>query len=128
MTDTIHAIALVGHCGPDSFALRSFVSSTLRGSRVEFVNNQRELESRRGEFHAALVNRVLDGSFTTESGIELIRILGALDDGPALMLITNFPEAAAEAEAAGAVPGFGKAELNTDRARERLRAAVSARA
>ena len=33
------------------------------------------------------------------------------------MLISNYPEAQAEAAAAGAAPGFGKAEMNTGRAR-----------
>ena len=117
-------VALVGHCGPDSFALRTFIGSALPGSTIEFVNEQTDTETRLADFDALLVNRVLDGSFKTESGIELIRALATLDNAPSLMLISNFADAQAEAEAAGATKGFGKSELNTDPARSALRAAV----
>ncbi len=117
-------VALIGHCGPDSFALRTFIGSALPGSTIEFVNDQADTESRLADFDALLINRVLDGSFKTESGIELIRALAALDHAPSLMLISNYDDAQAEAEAAGATKGFGKSELNTDPARSALRAAV----
>jgi hypothetical protein len=73
-----------------------------------------------------LVNRALDGDFAEPDGIALIRRLAASREGPApaLMLISNYPEAQAQAVAAGAVAGFGKKELNTPRAAGCLRAAV----
>ncbi|MEO0716799.1 MAG: hypothetical protein AAFY58_07400, partial [Planctomycetota bacterium] len=83
-----------------------------------------DTETRLADFDALLINRVLDGSFKTESGIELIRALATLDTAPSLMLISNFADAQAEAESAGATKGFGKSELNTDPARSALRAAV----
>jgi CheY-like chemotaxis protein len=58
-----------------------------------------------------LVNRVLDADGS--SGLELIRALKAeeqLRDVPVL-LVSNYEDAQAQAVQAGAVPGFGKAEL-----------------
>jgi hypothetical protein len=40
------------------------------------------------------------------------------------MLISNFPEALAEAEELGAVPGFGKKTAGSEEAAKRLREAV----
>ena len=116
-------ILLVGHCGPDTFALRSAMG---RFGRVEMVNDAETLSGRLADASLLLVNRVLDGRFATESGIELIRELSG-DGSPALMLVSNYPEAQAEAEAAGAVPGFGKAELYDEQTAERVQAALAHR-
>lgn len=120
-------VGLVGHCRPDSSALRSAVGRAL--PRVEFatVNDGRELEAVAGRAGLLLVNRALDGEFTDRDGVEMIRRLALTRNGPmpALMLISNYSEAQADAIAAGAAPGFGKKELNTPRAAERLRAAVA---
>ena len=43
---------------------------------------------------------------------------------PASPPISNYPEAQAEAVAAGALPGFGKAELHDPRTAELLRSAA----
>jgi two-component system chemotaxis response regulator CheY len=66
---------------------------------------------RAGEFDLVLVNRVLDGDGS--SGIDLIRAIKAEAElaGLPVMLVSNYAEAQAEAKAAGALPGFGKADL-----------------
>jgi len=114
-------VALVGHCGPDVFALRSALRSALPGAEIVTVRDETTLG--RAEADLLLVNRVLDGRFDDESGLKLIERLAG--GGPALMLVSNFPEAQAAAADAGASPGFGKKELYSDATRDRLRAALA---
>jgi hypothetical protein len=118
-------ILLVGHCGPDSWALKTAVSRIVPGSEVVLVNDDRALEKKLPGSTLVLVNRVLDGSFTASSGIELIGRLSA-QAGPRCMLISNFPDAQAEAVLAGAVHGFGKAEMYSARAKELILGALAA--
>lgn len=68
------------------------------------------------------MNRVLDGSFEDDSGINLIRIHAS--EHSALMLISNFPEALEEAVQAGGVQGFGKRDMRTETARISLHNAI----
>jgi CheY-like chemotaxis protein len=73
------------------------------------------LREQPGRYALVLVNRVSDRD--REPGVELIRALRADPDLARLpvMLVSNFAQAQAEAQAAGALPGFGKAELATAR-------------
>lgn len=125
MTTFPPVIYLVGHCGPDSFALRSAVGTMLPGATVEFVVSEEQLPKAMREGDVLLINRVLDGDFSSESGLELIRRLRGTGRA-VLMLVSNFAEAQSEAEAAGAMPGFGKSLMLSDLARARLREAVAA--
>jgi len=81
---------------------------------------------RAGGYDLVLVNRLLDADGTR--GIELIRKLKSDPDLAALpvMLVSNFPEAQAEAVALGALPGFGKSELSDPRALGRIQEALPA--
>ena len=115
-------ISLVGHCTPDAFALRSAVAGYYPEAQVETINSDEEFRERIGEFEIHLVNRVLDGSFKDDSGINLIRIHAS--DHPALMLISNYPEALEEAVQAGGVQGFGKRDMRTESARISLHNAI----
>lgn len=115
-------IALVGHCGPDAFALQSSVMGFVPGAVVHRVNSMDELEAKMGGLSLLLVNRVLDGRFGTDSGIELIRGLG--EGTPPAMLITNFEESMREAVEAGAVPGFGKSSMRSAQAEGALKGAL----
>ncbi len=118
-------VALVGHCVPDAAAIRAMLGRALPGAEVVMVNDEAGLRAARGS-GLLLVNRVLDGSFGgIASGIELIRVLSSeVSSGVRTMLVSNYAEAQAEAEAAGAVPGFGKTDLNEPETLERIRAAV----
>jgi hypothetical protein len=118
-------VALVGHCGPDAWALKAAVSAAVPGARVVMVNDEAGLRDAVANARLLLVNRVLDGSFPTESGVELIRILAAAEGTPALMLVSNYADAQAEAVAAGARPGFGKTALRSDATAGMLREAVA---
>lgn len=117
-------IVLVGHCGPDSFALRSAMQSFVPGAVVESADSQEEAEAAAVSSDLLVINRVLDGDFATPSGVELIRTLALQGVGARLMLVSNFADAQHEAEAAGAVPGFGKRGLYAEDTRRRIREAL----
>ncbi len=123
--NTSPTVLLVGHCGPDSWVLKSTVRRALDGADVQMINGARALEDSLDGASLLLVNRVLDGDFPTGSGIELIRQLATRDGHSAgVMLVSNFAEAQEEAEAAGALPGFGKADAASDEAARRMRDAA----
>lgn len=121
-------ILLVGHCLPDRFMLSSAVKHALPDAKTEAVNTERDLDRHLPDAALLLVNRVLDGRFEASDGVSLIAGLsdGADGDGPALMLVSNFPEAQLAAEQAGAAPGFGKSKMRSEEAARRLRDAVGA--
>ncbi|GAC1475492.1 MAG: response regulator [Isosphaeraceae bacterium] len=75
---------------------------------------------RSAPFDLILVNRISDEDGS--SGIDLIRTLKSDPSlkSLAVMLVSNYAEAQQEAESLGALPGFGKGEINTPETRERL--------
>lgn len=119
-------VLLVGHCGPDAWALKSAVQSALPDADVRQVDDESSLTDMLGAASLLLVNRVLDGVFTAEGGIELIRSLAGTGDPPKMMLVSNYEDAQADAQAAGAHPGFGKTQLYDPATRDRLVQAIGA--
>lgn len=122
-------VALVGHCGADASSLERLVSRLGEHASAVRVNDEESLREAIGSADVMLVNRVLDGSLGTSSGVELIRMIAAArDDGrrPALLLVSNYADAQEEAEASGAMPGFGKSDLRGAGAASRLEAAIRA--
>ena len=119
-------IVLVGHCTPDQFMLKSAIRRAVGEAEVRIANSDKALAEALAGSHVAMVNRVLDGSFSTGSGLELVRAIAASDGGPAAMLVSNYADAQAESESAGGVPGFGKTDLNSDLFAERLTMALAA--
>ena len=120
MTDHSPRIALVGHCRPDVFALTAAIRGFIPKAEVVSVNANDQLTN---DFDLYLVNRILDGIFPTESGIELISTLP--EGAPPAILITNLPEHAQTALQVGAVPGFGKANMRSPEAQSALLNALS---
>ena len=118
-------VVLVGHCGPDSSFLRMAVSSAQKGLAVVSADDEESLRHaiKQGA-DLLLVNRVLDYGFEEASGAAVIRRLRAEHPGVKMMLVSNYPEAQAEAVAAGALPGFGKRELGSSRVAQMLRDAL----
>lgn len=121
-------ILLVGHCMPDMFMLRSAIRRHVRKADVETANSDRELEksAEAGRRVVLLVNRQLDGRFSTISGIDLIRRLREAGDVRPALLVSNYDDAQQQAIDAGALPGFGKRALYDATTGERLRAAINA--
>lgn len=103
-------VVLVGHCGPDEWMIKSAVGRVLPKASIDAVHNDTELGAAVTEGSLCLLNRVLDGDFEASHGQELIE--GLLAKAARPMLVSNFEDAQTEAVAAGAMPGFGKSELN----------------
>jgi len=116
----------VGQCGFDHATLvRSL--RTKFGAEVVAASTFPEAVSAlsAGDYALVLVNRVTDADGT--SGLDLIR---TMKDDPALasvpvMLVSNYPSAQQEARALGALPGFGKSDLDRPAATETLRPVLS---
>jgi two-component system chemotaxis response regulator CheY len=121
------SVLSVGQCGFDHTRIARHFQQTYN-VEVQGVSTFDEALAalRRERFDLILVNRVndLDGA----SGLDLIR---SMKSEPALtglpvMLVSNYPEAQQEAEALGALPGFGKSDLASATTRTRLEAVLSA--
>ncbi|MSR30707.1 MAG: hypothetical protein EXR99_04300 [Gemmataceae bacterium] len=103
----------LGQCAFDHGALGRFF---LRHFQAELIPADKPDEAldlfSSGFFDLVLVNRILDRD--QSSGLDFIKVflLKRLGKTP-VMLISNLPEAQAQAMGLGAVPGFGKAELES---------------
>lgn len=121
-----NGVALIGHCGPDSWMLKSMVKRTLPDAKIVMINSEGDLQKHLPSLRVLLVNRILDGRFESEQGVDLIRSVAAQPESPPVsLLISNFADAQQDAEAAGAKRGFGKSELNSLTASERLQSAFA---
>jgi DNA-binding NarL/FixJ family response regulator len=120
-------VGLVGHCGPDSYMLRSAVKYALKDADVRMLNSDSELKVAVEQgARVLLINRVLDGGFEDSGGVDLIRT--AKQNWPEVkcMLISNYADAQAAAEAAGAERGFGKSQIGTPQMKQALESAFAA--
>ena len=120
-------IALIGHCGPDSSYLRMAVSRAAKGAQIVSADDTASLDQLIAEgVDLLLFNRVLDYGFDDTEGAAVIRKLRAAHPNLKMMLVSNYPEAQAEALAAGALPGFGKREMGSPRVTDLIRSALEA--
>lgn len=118
-------ILLVGHCGIDGPRLQSEIASGLN-SQAERINTLDDLREACARGPALLlVNREPLG-FTGVSGVDLIRQVKKEFPEQRAVLVSDLPEAQQEAEEAGALPGFGKADLGASRFTETIRSALGA--
>ena len=115
----------VGQCRPDSAAIGHYLRSNFA---VEVVTADTaaaamQLLANR-DFQLVLLNRILDADGT--EGMQILRDIRQQDrwsDVP-VMLVSNYPEWQQKAIAAGAIAGFGKAELNRPETRQRVAEAL----
>jgi CheY-like chemotaxis protein len=116
-------ILSVGQCDMDHGSISRLIGTL--GAEVRRVHTAQEALEHiaSGSFALVLVNRVfdLDGG----DGQSLIRTIKAQNPSLPVMLVSNFAEAQATAQAAGAEPGFGKAALQSPETAERLRKYLS---
>jgi hypothetical protein len=102
---------LVGHCRSDNYMMKTAIERAVRGVPVVFVYDSSALAEHICQGAVLLVNRVLEGEFHTDSGLELIQEIVKRRNGPVTLLISDFPEAQNEAVELGARRGFGKRQL-----------------
>ncbi len=127
MPDGVPRVLLVGHCGFDSGGLSRAMKRVAKDADVSRVNSDADLDQALASGDAVLlVNRALDGRFDARTGVELIAELAGRAPRPRMMLISNYPDAQAAAEQAGALPGVGKSDLKSEQAQARLRVLLGA--
>ncbi len=120
-------VVLVGHCGPDSSYLRIAVGRAGKGVQVLAADDETELSRHlQNGVDLLLLNRQLDYGFDENEGVALIRRLRAAHPNVKTMLVSNYPDAQAAAVAEGALPGFGKRDVNSPRVAGLLRDALGA--
>lgn len=115
---------LIGHCGADRHLLKNAINRAVPGSTIEFAADHATLRQHLDSAPILLINRVLDGGFETDSGVELISTLAKSEPKARMLLISNHDDAQQQAVAAGALPGFGKRDVNSPRTAELLRSAA----
>ena len=120
----VKQIVLVGHCAADCRMLKSAIERATPGVAVRSVGDMKALETLALACCLLLINRVLSSGWPASAGVELIKLLKASPLPPAMMLLSDFPDAQQQAEAAGAMPGFGKSELGGEKMTQRLQAAL----
>jgi two-component system chemotaxis response regulator CheY len=120
------SVLSVGQCGFDHTRISRHLERTF-GARVLGVSTFDEaLDAlRRDRYDLILVNRVNDSDEAL--GLDLIRSVKAEAGlaGVPMMLVSNYPTAQQEAQALGALPGFGKSDLASEQTRTRLEAILS---
>ncbi len=112
----------VGNCGPDHHRFSQFVREHFGATVTPVDDLEQALTALENDsFDLIVVNRLLDRDGS--EGLVVIESLKSNADYASIptMMVTNFPEHQTTAQAAGAVPGFGKATLNTPETLEQLR-------
>ena len=120
-------ILSVGQCGFDHGRISRHFEQTFRARVLGVSTFDEALEALRSRrFDLVLVNRVSD--LDNAPGLDLIRSVKAeagLADVP-IMLVSNYSDAQEDAQALGALPGFGKGELASETTRARIEAVLAA--
>ena len=114
----------VGQCGYDNSRIRSLIrsiDSTVEIKETDSHQETMEVLASLGEAALVLVNRVFD--MDGASGMEFISQLKSKESqfaGIPVMLVSNYEKSQAEAIANGAIPGFGKSELQSVETRQKM--------
>jgi hypothetical protein len=119
-------IVLVGHCGFDAPRIEREVARHCPKLDILNINDEEELEELCCDDAALLlINRQLPFGFEEEHGVDLMRDLHRRYPHLKMMLVSDRPDAQEEAKRLGAAPGFGKADLGSDRVAEALKRALA---
>ncbi|MFO0909487.1 MAG: hypothetical protein U0794_14225 [Isosphaeraceae bacterium] len=111
----------VGQCGYDHGSISTQLRRWASAEVVAAPTFKKALEALRdAPFDLLLVNRVTDADGTR--GLDLIRQLKADPDlaQVPVMLVSDYAEAQQEAQANGALAGFGKSSLHAEETRQRV--------
>jgi DNA-binding NarL/FixJ family response regulator len=119
-------ILLVGHCGVDGPRLQREIASQLGSAEALRINSMDDLEEACAKgADLLLVNREPVG-FSPLMGVDLIRQLHEEYPDQKAILVSDHADAQQEAAAAGALPGFGKADIGSPKFTETIRSALDA--
>ena len=119
----------VGQCGYDNSRIRSLIrsiDSTVEIRETDSHQETMEVLASLGEAALVLVNRVFD--MDGASGMELISQLKSKESefgAIPVMLVSNYEKSQAEAIANGAIPGFGKSELQSVETRRKIESVLN---
>ena len=96
------------------------------GAEILMADDPRELTAAfaKGEIDLILFNRELGYGWDQPMGVDVIRQLKLTMPHQRMMLVSNYPDAQQAAEAAGALPGFGKREIGSARVTDLLKDAI----
>lgn len=112
----------VGQCGFDHGSIRRLIQQNFDAEVVAADRGSDALAQLRAQpYDLVLINRKLD-----LDGSDGVKIIAQLKSDPDLkavpvMLVSNYADAQEQATAAGAEPGFGKAQLGHPDTLEKLR-------
>jgi DNA-binding NtrC family response regulator len=113
----------VGQCGFDSASIERLFTQDF-SAKVESVDTASDAIGRLQSetYNLVLVNRRLD--LDGSSGVALLEQLHSKAPEVPVMLVSDKPDAQAEAVSKGALPGFGKSALRHPETKQRIRAAL----
>jgi CheY-like chemotaxis protein len=112
----------IGQCGFDDARLGRLLGDL--GAQLQSAASAHAARALLGErsYDLVLVNRVFDA--TSEPGVAFIREARQAGVQIPMMLVSDYPEAQAEAVTCGARPGFGKRQLREPAVLEMLKDAL----
>ena len=119
----------MGQCGYDNSRIRSLIrsiDSTVEIKETDSHQETMEVLASLGEAALVMVNRVFD--MDGASGMDLISQLKSKESEFAaipVMLVSNYEKSQAEAIANGAIPGFGKSELQSVETRRKIESVLN---
>ncbi len=100
----------VGMCGFDGPRIKELLKERIGATVVQAATASEAFEQLdKGRFDLILVNRIFAAN--GDSGLKLIQELKSAGTTTPVMLVSDHEDAQAKAAALGAVPGFGKSEL-----------------
>jgi response regulator RpfG family c-di-GMP phosphodiesterase len=111
----------VGNCGPDHASIRRMLTTNFGAEVIQTHGLDDTLaELQKNSADLVLINRKLDQDYS--DGIVILEHIKSKPEHAELpvMLITNYAEYQANAVALGALPGFGKLEINSPETRAKL--------
>lgn len=111
----------VGNCGPDHSSIRRLLATNFGAEVIQTHGMDDTMAAlEKHSFNLVLINRKLDNDYSDGIVIlERIKAKPEYSDLP-VMLITNYPDHQAKAVSMGALPGFGKLEMNSPETRAKL--------
>lgn len=116
----------VGNCGPDHASMRRMLTANFGAQVLQTHGLDDTLATlAKKSVDLVLINRKLDQDYS--DGTEILKQIKAKPEYASLpvMIITNYEEHQAAAVALGAIPGFGKLEINSAETREKLSAILA---